>query len=139
MINVEKEVLDAINKRHGMDIKSLDEEIKIFSKWSNLEFEITVKYNLATLLTDDEYKIIKPKLVVDWDKVPIDAKVVVTNAHEEQYNRYFAKNQNGVIYCWRNGRTSFTANDKISSLNKHELHESEIERGIEEGWCKWDN
>lgn len=45
----------------------------------------------------------------DWSKVPVDTKVQVNNSGQWE-NRHFAKYENGVVYCWVDGKTSFTKN-----------------------------
>lgn len=48
---------------------------------------------------------------VDWTKVPIDTPIKVWNesfADNQHEPRHFAKYENGRIYTWVNGRTSFT-------------------------------
>ena len=54
---------------------------------------------------------------IDWSKVPVDTKILVSDNKETWYKRYFAKYENEKIYAWGNGKTSFTAkynNDVIS-------------------------
>lgn len=47
---------------------------------------------------------------VDWSKVPVDAKVLVwNNVSGEWYRRYFAKYENGKIYVYGFGATSWSA------------------------------
>ena len=48
---------------------------------------------------------------VDWSKVPVDAKVLVKNYEISSWvKRHFAKYENGKVYTFDNGSTSFTAN-----------------------------
>ena len=47
--------------------------------------------------------------VIDWSKVPIDTKILVSDNGETWFKRYFAKYENKKIYAWDNGRTSFSA------------------------------
>lgn len=54
---------------------------------------------------------------IDWSKVPIDTKILVSNNKEEWFKRHFAKYENEKIYAWADGKTSFSAeycNDVIS-------------------------
>ena len=46
--------------------------------------------------------------VVDWSKVPVDAKVLVSDDGKEWNRRYFAKYEDGKVYCFNDGYTSFT-------------------------------
>ena len=43
-----------------------------------------------------------------WSKVEVDTKVLVSNDNINWYNRHFAKYENGRIYAWVGGYTSFT-------------------------------
>lgn len=50
---------------------------------------------------------------VDWSKVPVDAKMrinIIDNLYEKKYyeKKYFAKYDNGKVYTWYGGRTSWT-------------------------------
>lgn len=47
--------------------------------------------------------------IVDWSKVAVDTLVLVSNDNKEWTKRYFAKYEDGNVYCWLNGRTSWTA------------------------------
>ena len=46
--------------------------------------------------------------VMDWSKVPVDTKVLVSDDGEKWYERYFAECKHGKVYCFSNGTTSFT-------------------------------
>ena len=57
---------------------------------------------------DEEYE--EPE--VDWSKVPVDTPILVKNKeHENWRRRYFAAYQDGVVYAWVNGKTSWSEND----------------------------
>lgn len=48
----------------------------------------------------------------DWSKVAVDTPILVRNTDNEEWNkRYFARYENGTIYAWISGRTSWTAYD----------------------------
>lgn len=48
---------------------------------------------------------------VDWSKVPVDTKIYVRDFGGEHWlPRYFARFEDGKIYVWGNGKTSFSAN-----------------------------
>ena len=56
----------------------------------------------------EEYK--EPE--VDWSKVEVDTPILVRNTDNEEWNkRYFARYENGTIYAWISGRTSWNAYD----------------------------
>lgn len=46
---------------------------------------------------------------VDWAKVEVDTPVLVSNSSKDWYKRYFARYENGKIYAWNNGLTSWSA------------------------------
>lgn len=45
---------------------------------------------------------------VDWSKVPIDTKVIVWDVSTVKRKRYFAKYQDGKIYTYMEGATSWS-------------------------------
>lgn len=46
---------------------------------------------------------------VDWSKVEVDTPIFVRNSNEEVWKcRYFAMYQDGEVYAWQNGRTSWS-------------------------------
>ena len=49
--------------------------------------------------------------VIDWSKVPVDTKVLVSNDGKEWSRRHFAKYEDGKVYCFNDGYTSFTIVD----------------------------
>ena len=53
--------------------------------------------------------IFNPKDPVDWSKVPVDTKVLVSNDGKEWYKRHLYKYEDGKFLTWGNGKTSFTA------------------------------
>ena len=69
--------------------------------------DIKTMYGLSELLDFDFEEI------VDWSKVPVDTKILVANftGNDNEiiwWKRHFAKYENGKIYAWCNGATSFT-------------------------------
>ena len=47
--------------------------------------------------------------VVDWLKTPIDAPIIVKDTKYSNWVKmHFAKYENGYVYAWKNGKTSFT-------------------------------
>lgn len=70
---------------------------------------------------------------VDWSKVPVDTPVLVTDrkdaAESEWEKRYFAKYENGMVYTWANGATSWSG-EIVSSWMYAKLAESEEQNEI---------
>lgn len=50
--------------------------------------------------------------VIDWSKIPVDTKMLVSKDNEIWFRRYFAKYEDGKIYCFRSGASSFSADDE---------------------------
>ncbi|WP_298607412.1 hypothetical protein [uncultured Veillonella sp.] len=47
--------------------------------------------------------------LVDWSKVEVDTPILVKNRIEDVWNcRYFAKYEDGKVYTWCGGRTSWS-------------------------------
>lgn len=47
--------------------------------------------------------------IVDWSKVVVDTPIFVRNRIEDVWNcRYFAKYEDGKVYTWCGGRTSWS-------------------------------
>ena len=60
---------------------------------------------LQTIWLLEEYE--EPE--VDWSKVEVDTPIMVrVNENKEWERRYFAKYQNGIVYAWNSGCTSWT-------------------------------
>lgn len=52
--------------------------------------------------------------LVDWSKVEVDTPILVSGDNKEWVKRYFAKYKDGKVYCWLNGKTSWTAFCELS-------------------------
>ena len=84
-------------------------------RWKVDNGELTVSclwptfYNLYTLkeITELEFK---KAYEIDWSKVAVDTKILVSFDNEKWYKRYFAKFEDGKIYTFANGTTSFSYN-----------------------------
>ena len=58
---------------------------------------------------------IEPMLPFDWSKVPVDTPILVRDSQDDEWlRRHFAKFEDGVVYTWDDGRTSWS----LSSLGK---------------------
>ena len=81
---------------------------------------------LTTLWLLEEYE--EPE--TDWSKVKVDTPILVrTDEATPWVRRYFAKYEDGMVYVWNLGRTSWSAtNDKdVSAWPYAKLAESEEE------------
>lgn len=60
---------------------------------------------LKVFWLDEEYK--KPE--IDWNKVEVDTPILVRFTEDKSWERrHFAKYENGNVYAWSDGGTSFT-------------------------------
>ena len=52
---------------------------------------------------------------VDWGKVPVDTRIIVSNCRDFKIvqKRYFAKYEDGKIYAWYGGATSWSAKSNL--------------------------
>lgn len=50
--------------------------------------------------------------VVDWSKVEVDTPILVSANGRKWIKRYFAKLQDGEVYAWDDGVTSWSASHK---------------------------
>ena len=67
---------------------------------------------------------------IDWSKVEVDTPILVRTVEWAEWaRRYFAKYEDGMVYVWNLGRTSWAAtNDKdVSAWPYAKLAESEEE------------
>ena len=49
---------------------------------------------------------------IDWSKVAVDTPILVRDSKGESWReRHFAKYENGIIYAWDDGKTSWTAGE----------------------------
>ena len=74
----------------------------------------------------EEYK--EPE--TDWSKVPVDTPILVSQTEdedEEWERRHFAKYENGKVYVWSDGCTSWSSEGHMVIWNFAKLAESEDE------------
>ena len=68
---------------------------------------------------------------VDWSKVKVDTPILVKDYKEDTWERrYFAKYENGKVYTWLGGATSWstsgTDDDYMADWKMAKLAESEV-------------
>lgn len=75
----------------------------------------------------EEYK--EPE--IDWSKVEVDTPILVRNSEDGEWlRRYFATYENGAVYAWDSGCTSWSASNMTACMTAWEfakLAESEEE------------
>ena len=80
-------------------------------------------YMLQMLWLLEDYK--EPE--TDWSKVKVDTPILVRDFEGSDWlKRYFAKHEDGYVYAWGNGCTSWNA-DNMYAWNYNKLAESEEE------------
>ena len=53
---------------------------------------------------------------IDWSKVPVDTPILVRDSQDDEWlHRHFARFEDGVVYAWGNGKTSWSllSHDKV--------------------------
>ena len=63
---------------------------------------------------------------VDWSKIAVDTKVLVSDDGEEWHKRHFAKYEEGIVYVWGYGDTSWTT-DLMEAWEYAKLAEEDAE------------
>lgn len=66
----------------------------------------------------------------DWSKVKVDAKIFVSNSKDRFWRkRHFAKFEDGKVYVWRDGETSWSSDDdeNITAWSYYKLATEESE------------
>ena len=72
-----------------------------------------LKNNLDEVLSTNFYMSDLAELdfeeIIDWSKVAVDTKILVRQHDNGKWlKRHFAKYEDGFVYAWGNGKTSFT-------------------------------
>lgn len=61
---------------------------------------------------------------IDWSKVPVDTKVLVSESGNSGWlKRYFAKYENDKVYTWTGGATSFSSDGDVMAWKYTKLYE----------------
>ena len=65
---------------------------------------------------------------VDWSKVEVDTPILVRDFEgSDWFRRHFAKYENGTVYAWDGGDTSWSGEDVMTEWKYAKLAESEEE------------
>ena len=71
------------------------------SEYENYSLKFSTRYRELLWSIEDE---------IDWDKVEVDTKVLVRDRpYNEWLKRHFAKYENGKVYVFNDGRTSWSS------------------------------
>lgn len=116
-------VIDNNNKKWKVDKYNdkgdLTNECDLTSEW---DF-ITDFYYLSEIM-DLEFKKVYG---VDWSKVDVDTKILVSNGGEVWHKRYFAKYENGKVCTFVGGATSFSTDGYFISWKYAKLYKEDGE------------
>ena len=100
-----------LGKRYTSEGKEFVLEESLYYLW--LKDEKTQEVIEDNLTLDEILHMEFEEIVdVDWSKVQVDTKILVSEDGEDWYRRYFAKYENGFIYAFPDGLSSFTARYK---------------------------
>ena len=70
----------------------------------------------------------KKESEIDWSKVAVDTPILVRDSKNETwYKRYFAKFENGKVYAWNDGKTSWSSTGDNISWNYAKLAKEDDE------------
>jgi hypothetical protein len=110
--NVEKKY-EGYNNGESNGIWTLKKEAKdIFELYNENMDGITDLYYVSEIAN------LEFKEVTDWSKVPVDTPIWVRENEEVDWiPRHFAKYEDGVVYVWGNGKTSFTTTSKYENFS----------------------
>lgn len=62
----------------------------------------------------------------DWSEVEVDTPILVRNYESQEWEaRYFAKYEDGVIYAWNGGSTSWSSKGNVTEWKYAKLAGSE--------------
>ena len=62
----------------------------------------------------------------DWSKVEVDTSILVRQGKNERWlERHFAKYENGLVYAWSDGCTSWTTEGYTTAWKYAKLAETE--------------
>ena len=97
-----------LGKRYTSEGKEFVLEESLYYLW--LKDEKTQEVIEDNLTLDEILQMEFEEIVdVDWSKIPVDTKILVSADGIDWYRRYFAKYENGIIYAFPDGLSSFTA------------------------------
>lgn len=76
--------------------------------------------------TNSEY--VEPP--VDWSKVAVDTPILVNDSNDHRwFKRYFAKYENGSVFAWNGGKTSWSSEGYTTAWELAKLSDKESSDG----------
>ena len=117
-----KEILDL--SCSGYSFAKVDGKITKCSETDCVECDFGGSYKCRMKIAEwanSEYD----DLPVDWSKVAVDTKIFVKDRESDKWHpRHFAKYENGMVYTWDSGATSWSASGYMSKWKYAKLTES---------------
>ena len=93
-------------------------------KSEDCDIDCTKCRMLQVLWLLENYKEPEP----DWSKVEVDTPILVRDFEgSDWFRRHFAKYENGTVYAWDGGDTSWSGGDVMTDWKYAKLAESEEE------------
>lgn len=88
-------------------------------KCEQCQFSCSTCYKEKPAWLAAEY--VDPAEKIDWTKVPVDTKILVSRDQVYWFKRYFAKYTDGMVYAWFKGGTSWSAESETTSWSYAKL------------------
>ena len=106
MVLVDKKGCYIDFKSFNYDLSGKNDKIKITKVYDLSEYASTsLKFS-----TEDRELLWETEDEIDWNKVEVDAKVLVRDKpYNEWLKRHFAKYEDGKVYVFKDGRTSWNS------------------------------
>lgn len=109
-----KEMIKAARKLKELCSKTQCENcpFELMGKRGQMACELSTSAPMGWHLTGED---VEPE--IDWSKVAVDTPILVRSSEENEWwwKRYFAKYENGLVYAFNNGMTSWTAQDLVAA------------------------
>ena len=124
----EEGVMNKSDLKDGMHVKLRNESIREYYKGyfigveyielvyidfynTDLKHNTESELDIMKVFDEGNNNTIWQREEIDWSKVPIDAKVLVSSGGKHWFKRYFAKYENGMCCTFPDGFTSWTVRE----------------------------
>lgn len=99
--------------------------------WTSSDSKLNRSASLEKIIEIDKpYIDIGKELgIVDWSKVPVDTPIIVwDNDDLTKKNRHFAKYEDGIVYAFKGGHTSWTICDELDLMEWDNARLAEVDK-----------
>lgn len=132
MLNKEKyakEILDIVCS--GDNVGKLNNHLCSCAKVKCFECEFN-KYNVHCTEAFSKWANSECKeREIDWNKVPVDTCILITDSCGNTIKRHFAKYYNKTIYAYPDGKTSWSFNQDSNQLIDWDEKNVQIKEGVD--------